>query len=200
MPVPNISGVFKIVFEYGIDSWLGANVFHVVATPGADPQDVAQDVTDAWYETSSWRGLQSSSLTFGNITVQEYDGVSAGVAFPIGALQGNNDAGGGDADACPAQCALVLSLGTGLAGRSHRGRMFIGGLEGAQCNAHGTAWENPLDLAFAASVFKNGIENGSVTSNLTVYSPKLDEANIVTAVTARTSYIGTMRTRARDLQ
>lgn len=200
MPVPNHPGTFKISFEYGIGAWMGANVFHVKAIPGSDPQDVAQDVTDAWYTSSSWRAYQSSSLDYGTITVQEYDGSSAGVPFSIAGLQGGNGSGQGDATAVSAQTALVCAIGTGLAGRSNRGRMYIGGLELIQQNDEGTAWRNPGDMSNAATNFFTAIGSGAATGGMAVYSYKNDTVHDATTFVARTAYVATMRTRARDLQ
>lgn len=200
MAVPTIANTWRVFFEYGIDGWQGGNAFHVQAGLGEDPQDVMQDVTDAWFEAGSFRAFQASSLAYGNISVQPYDGGSAATIAPISSFQGGANNGGGDAEAVAAQVALVITLRTALAGRSNRGRLYLGGLEAAQMDTNGNQWANPSTLQTMAGVFYSAITNGSVTTGLSVYSPTTDSAHGVASVAARGTYLGTIRSRARDLQ
>lgn len=200
MPIPNVPNVWRCFFEYGVGGWLGGNVFHVLADHASDPQDVMQDITDAWYAANGLRSLQAVDLTYGSITVQPYDGVSAASVASIAALQGNNGDGLESNPPAPAQVAGIITLRTSTGGRSGRGRMYIGGMSATLLNSDGTGWNTAGSFQTAADAFQAALIGGSVTVGLCVYSPTDNAGRPVTTLVARETYLGTIRSRAGDLQ
>ena len=117
----------------------------------------------------------------------------------------STDHGTASGESLPSFCAAVVAIKTGLAGRTHRGRNYWGGIpEGGAANSLMTGTEWGLVIAFAACLAGKFIGlTASSSWTLGVLSRKLETAvggnpsNAFTAATNLTvsQVIGTQRRR-----
>lgn len=175
----------------GYQSGPSYNVWHAAADFATDPEDANILVADIrqFYETS--KALYPNGTT---ITVAP-DGIRAVDLDPapvLGAVPGTVTADGGAALSAP-QLALVLTLRTGLAGPSYRGRAFLGPLAGAIIsNGQATAPTVSGQLAAANALRTALIGHGF---GLVVWSRKLQVGTLVSSFTMN-GVIDTLRSRA----
>lgn len=196
VPVPTVTNTWRVVLHSHMSTLLFENVIHVGAPIASSHQDVADDVGAAWVAASSWVHVEAIDLVHDTIEVQPYDGVSAPTEHDVDGFTGV--AGGTSGEAVPPQVACVVTLRTGLAGRSHRGRLYVVGVNRVYLNATDTRW----DLAFgdttlqeAADTFRQELASSGTVTGWSLYSPTLDSADDITECVAR-AYLGTQRRRA----
>lgn len=194
--LPVIAHTFRVAL-----TWTGAggqdavNVIHILDTTGtAVSSDIAVEL-DAAADPSMWNEVvPSASVT--DIAVTPLDGVTATTHF-VPATPGNW-VGQNGTDFAPA-CAQVIKLGTGLRGRSHRGRVFVpfqnqlaytdGLLSSGTASARSAAW----------SEFNADLETGTHNLTMTVASYKLGTQQPVVSWTCELP-LGTQRRRQGRLR
>jgi len=117
-PLPTITGVFRITLEWTLpESAKAANVFHIFAT--TDDETEVSTAVQANLDPDQFYGSSSSAHLTG-VDVIALDGTSTTFHQTLdGSFTG---LGGSD---YIAQGATIVSFGTGLRGRSNRGRMFL---------------------------------------------------------------------------
>lgn len=189
MPLPVIADVFRCAVTLtgsGLQS--ATNVFHISA-PGATASDVADGINSAAGAGDPWAGV-NAVMTDASITVTPLDGVSGSH------IQGANLIVPGAGGQPLFEASMVAKFATGLAGREHRGRMFIGPLSEDQVNAGvvlDTLVAGTLD---AITDWIADLNGQAIPKDLVVASYKLSTASSVTSVTV-TQQQRTQRRRLR---
>lgn len=133
------------IFQTGF--WVSEAPSDAAATT-ADAQAVATYLNAHWADTGSPVSLLDSASGYDSIKVYSYpnggpDASYVGEANLTGAV-------GTGTQSLPDQCALVISLHTGMSGRRHKGRMYLpmtkgtvatgGQLAGSLVNNYATWW------------------------------------------------------------
>jgi hypothetical protein len=197
VPVPNLSTAFKVVMNYTCGLTTFENVLHVFATHSNTEQQVADDCATAWMATGSLKTIISSTAIGGYINVQKYDGVSAPVLCSSGPFTLVNMTGSGGP--VPAQTCGLITLRTGLAGRSFRGRVYLGAVRSGLMDSTGAQWNSAslATLQAASTAWVNAMTLGSHVTGLGVYSAKYNTMAAVTSNVFR-QYCGTQRRRAEQ--
>jgi len=197
MAVPNLPNTWRVIVKYGVNGTHFENVLHVTAPTSALPSDVAADVAAAWNAAGSLKTKQSNICAFETISVQPYDGVTAPIDVIVPGFTGS----GGTAVSPPApiQVAGLCTLRTLQAGRSHRGRIYVGAWTDGDVDADGTRWSSTA-LSSGQTAFDNfltTIHSRTHVTSLEVYSPKLNAKAAVVSMVFR-QYFGTQRRRAEQ--
>jgi hypothetical protein len=192
MALPIISDVFRCAVRATLGDQEVVNVYHLLNGVTAVPQDIADDLGHAI--ATSIAGYQTQFLHYVDIAVTPLDGATATsivvpADFPIdGTLS----------EAClGAQCAAIITWSTGIAGRSYRGRTYVGGIPISYLNDEGTrfvdaAVENYQSAGDSLLSSLDGTHGN--LSALVVASYVHSTAAPVTRCTAR-QYQGTQRRR-----
>jgi len=196
MPTPDVPFTWRVVMHQTMGGLQLENVFHVQAPLDADPQAVADDAGHAWTVGGSWQAVQTSEVSYGLIDVQPYDGASAVTECSV--LSYSTQQGDiGEAPA-PIQCCGLVTLRSGTAGRSGRGRMYVSGIRNDYVVPDGTRWDLSIGsfaLQDAADSWRLDLGAGGVTTSLMVYSPTTDSSLPITSTVFR-PYFGTQRRRS----
>jgi len=162
----------------------------------SDLENLATDLVNLWAQNvmpylsnqTSLVGVSCKDLTVQNGQVYEYTGtplpVSGDVAGP----------------ALPSSVAVVVSLRTGRAGRSYRGRLYLGGFSETQSDGNFFFGNLPTLLRDAISNVIQGLNSGTrqvvVVSRFTENNPRtVGETTPVIAVLARTVRVASQRKR-----
>jgi len=178
--LPIITDVFRCVLATTSGEASAANVlwFH---SPGGDPTTLGADlVTSTLTATagSSLQALISSAATFQHWDVTQLDGVTPTVRTSFGP----GVHGGGATPVAAANVCGLISLATGLRGRSFRGRIYIPfipqGLVDADGARLGTSW--PTDVTGFFGQFLANMAGTTSSANLQVVSQKLGVSHLVT--------------------
>jgi uncharacterized protein YfiM (DUF2279 family) len=171
------------------------NVIHILDKTGtAIASDIAVEM-DAAADASLWNEVvPSASVT--DIAVTPLDGVTA-TSHYVPATPGNW-VGQNGADFAPA-AAQVIKLGTGLRGRSHRGRVFVpfqnqlaytdGLLSSGTAAARSTSWQD----------FNDDMAGGAHNLAITIASYKLATQQPVVSFNCELP-LGTQRRRQGRLR
>jgi hypothetical protein len=189
--LPTIANHFLASVQYNQGGLVMANVLCINDTSTtATSHDIAAHIETAWQATNTFKHFQHTSVHYTDIVVTKLDGVSLSVHY--GTFAGG--AGVAAGNALPAGTSVLYTLNTGSRGRSHRGRIYLGGvIDGVSrtdgTGPDGTGSPNILDAGtlFNASLISNNC-------NLAVLSRKLGTATDVTSVLGR-SYWGSQRDR-----
>jgi hypothetical protein len=101
----------------------------------------------------------------------------------------------------PVNVCLVWTLQTAAPGRSHRGRMYLGGADYGRMGSDRARWDVSGDFPGSAAAFLAAGDGtmGAVTPLLCVNSRTLQELNPVTNIRVNT-YLGTQRRRAEAFE
>jgi hypothetical protein len=195
MSLPVISDTFRCAIRATLGTQDVVNVVHVINAVTSAPQDIANDVGHAWVAAGgSLSTRQSSFLHYVDIAVTPLDG---GTATAICIPDDFPTDGGISATVSAAQAAAIITWSTGVAGRSFRGRTYLGGIPVTHLNDEGTLYKADIlpDLENAANSTLSGLDgmHGS-GSSLAVASYVLAAATPVNRATARL-YLGTQRRR-----
>lgn len=199
MAVPSLPGVWAATVQQSLGTITFENVIHVMAPFTASPSAVAQDVAHAWAGGSGFAIIQSIRLTYGNIIVQPYDGASAPTTVSPSGFTGTHPTATNNA--MPVQSCHLTTLRTGLAGRTHRGRLYVSGVDETFAAVDGTRWDaaSMATLQNAPVVMLGRLQSGTVTTAWVVYSHKTNTAQPITSVLVR-QYFGTQRRRSEQAQ
>jgi len=180
MPPPTIADGVQVTVTYRLQN--GDVAQNVLNYQGSDSLDAAgasaiNDAFDTAYSTDL-RGVISNDVTFLRVRVTDLSFAPYTEYVYDHSTAGNNTNAN-----LPTQVAAVVSLHTGIGGRSGRGRIYIGGMtvdaladQGTLTNTYRTAV-----LAWATDV--SVITHSGVTWQLGVFSRKLVEINPVTLFT-----------------
>src|SRR6266566_3805034 len=197
MAVPTLANTWRVTVKYHAGLTHFENVMHVTADDGSTEQDVADDFGAAWMDSTSLADVMSNLVVGDHMSVQHYDGVSAPVDVVVGGFTGV--AMGGSSSPVPAAVAGCITLNSGMAGRSNRGRIYLGGLSDVYVDSTGAQWASGAfpTLELAATSFKDLLVGGGVTSGLDVYSALHNtKAPVINVIFRR--YMGTQRRRAEQ--
>jgi hypothetical protein len=171
---------------------VGANVFHFqVTTPELDGAQASVDALETFYDSIKGVYTSTTTITIGSVvaTVGEtpnrfVDGVTPAVVNGTGAT-----------DAQPNNSAALITWRTGLAGRSRRGRSYLGPFRNGITDGDGRNLQSSFRDAFQAAADQLVDDaSGPGGTTLVVWSEVLQVATAVANGLART-YLGSMRTR-----
>lgn len=196
MALPVISNVFRCTWNWRHATKPSAhNILHVKSA--GDVFDVANawDNAFASQANASHMGWAiTNGYTLDDIDILPLDGVSGTTNHNIAATR--TTSGGTDSIY---QGAAVVTLQTGLAGQSRRGRVFLGpvGESAQQDGVIASAGITVMQPAWNALL--SGLLAWTTPAELQVASYKLADSEPVSSVVVRT-YLGSQRRRARFLQ
>lgn len=177
MPLPTIANTIRVAIKLGgtgVDD-LVVNVIHVHETGSNATQDVADVISAAW--ATAWKDLIPNIFEWSGLTLTRLNG-TAGVDCVW-----NGDQPASTADSAPMQAALCASWRTGLAGRSFRGRSYIGPIGANRIDPTAPDHIDPgVVTTFTSQA--NGLIDDLTTGDfpLEVASYKLSETNLVDTV------------------
>jgi len=175
-----------IVQEHGGQRF--ANVYVAKHEFGFSPGDVADTAEDAWTVTNSFAEFQVQDIGYVETRVAKVDGSVATVVRSWQNTESNGRSVGDPVD--PGSC-MGYTLRSGLAGKSRRGRIYIGGVDRQYLNSFSTAWDltttGGLLLADAANVWVGQLASNNVV--LEVFSRTLIEVFTITETLARSSIL-----------
>jgi len=162
----------------------------VQAAGTMDLQDVADDIAQAWSDDDSIHHIQSSHVTYSDVTVYRLNGASA----PVSSSDFANPTGQQTPFPAPPQCARIVTLRTGTIGRAHRGRMYIPGEPIDALETDGARWDSSTTgtVTDAFNQFRTLLDGNGLT--LAVLSRLNSSQSPVTSISVR-SYLGTQRRR-----
>lgn len=195
--VPSLANTWKCTVRQDLGDVHCETVFHVTAATLSDPADVAADVGAAWTASGSISSLQVDSLSYGDVSVQPYDGSSAPINVAVGSFTGTT--GDISGDPVGVNVSAIFTLRTLVSGKSHRGRMYLPGFLGSALDPFGARWESPLltDGQTAADDFKAALEAGTAITALVVYSRLHNTKTNVSSMVFR-HYLGSQRRRSEQ--
>jgi hypothetical protein len=199
MPVPTLANTWKVVVHYSSGSTQFENVLHVTADDGSDATDIAQDIGNAWGDSASLSSIQANLVVGGMIDVQHYDGLSGPINVNVPGFTGVSMADSGSP--VPAAVCGLITLRSGLSGRSNRGRMYLGGVSDTHLETDGARWASGAfpELALVATNFHDLVLAGTVTNGLDIYSP-LHNTKVPCIEMIFRHYFGTQRRRAAQAE
>jgi len=196
MPLPVISGIYRCTVNQLLGDEPIANVLHFSATGSPTAAAVGAAFALGWGKTGGISVLQSNQLLYKTWHCTPLDGSSIGADGDFSLA--NKQAGASATASVPVNVALVLSLQTGLRGRSNRGRIYFAGVNTAQVDVPAAHWA-PGTLTAAVTewgVMVSQWASGTPALAPVVASYKLATANLVSGVAARRDF-GTQRKRTR---
>jgi hypothetical protein len=192
-PLPVITDVFRCAIDWssaaGFSPTTAENVIHIKASGKTAAQVAA--ALDGDTDPNMFLSI-ASSASAPTVTITPLDGTSATVQFPLTTWLGT--AAG---EFVPA-VAAVLSLYTGVRGRSHRGRIFLPfTAENRMANGFFSDPTNPPAMAAAWLEWAQDLLVGGFL--LSVASYKLHTSDTVTSIIGRQAF-ATQRRRQERLQ
>lgn len=196
MPLPVITNTFRVgVVQQvtGVAENL-VNVIHVHTGGGLSETDVAEAVEAAWGDNIS--AIQSSNLNYIETDVLELNGTSGTLQHTWTGATTTGTHGANEMEGL--QVCAIWTLRTGLAGRSHRGRMFISGLQRSQVDqntGHQLDGGSRTAMQTAADGFVADL--AATSTDLVVASYALASESLVTSILVR-PYLGTQRRRVNN--
>lgn len=132
----------RVALEFSQVGHVMVNVYHVKKdTPivSADLTAIAEAFLDWWVDDQ--RGLFSNEVALSMISVRDLTSETGEV---LELTSGMPVAGGDTNDPVPNSSALVMSYRTGVAGRSYRGRSYLGGLSKSVIDSPNTIYATNL--------------------------------------------------------
>jgi hypothetical protein len=134
IPVPNTASVELI---WSVGSLLSENIIHVTKGSAYSLSDLVavRTIVDNW-DNATWKPQRSASAFLTRIRSRGLDSASGALDdYQLPAAR----AGTAGGQICTPSVAFVLKLTTALAGRSYRGRLYIGNLVTPSLTANSTA-------------------------------------------------------------
>lgn len=186
MPLPVISDGYYVAYRFTLLSSQSAETTCAVTKASTTAAAVADDMKDAWDGTI--RDAQTTGTTLVSIAVTALDGTAAAVVVPY-ALDGANTN-----DTVTDSLSAIVTLRTGIAGRSNRGRMYWPGMGVEGLGGDGFSWSSSFIAGFQSAVDSWHSAMAATDETLGVLSRKLSSFREVTQLEAR-SNIGTQRRR-----
>jgi hypothetical protein len=196
MPLPVIAGIYRVSVNQLIGDEPIANVLHFSATGSPTAAAVGAAFALGWGKTGGISALQSTQLLYKTWHVTPLDGSSIGADGDFSLA--NKQAGANVSAPVPVNSCLVLTLNTGLRGRSQRGRIYFAGIASSQVDSPAAHWA-PGTLTAAVTewgVMVSHWASGTPALAPVVASYRLATANLVSGVVARRDF-GTQRKRTR---
>lgn len=156
---------------------------HWLESPGDETEldgavSAADDFMTSLSTNDDFGAFFSASITFGPVKVSE---VTKATGVVVATLNGTVSFPGGNIEGpLPPQCSAVVSLGTLLAGASHRGRYYLPSPYAGSVVASGRFRGDDLDNLVAALVLAHTEESSALGEPiLVVYSRKLHSTTAV---------------------
>lgn len=175
IPLPVITNGFRLAHNYATVDGKFTNVFWLLSADTTDAVSVGTVFIDAYQNVTgsfSMKSLHSSDVTFGSCDVTPLDGSSPTANVPYSA----GVHGGGSSPCSAANSCLVITWETGIRGRNHRGRSFLGGIPAASLESGAARWGAGLitDANDAVDGFINGLAGGDPSLQLLVVSQRAE--------------------------
>lgn len=190
-PLPILADTYLWTMNYKVGTAPMANVL-CLSKPSSNAHSVNLAAYSIWTTANCWQSRQASQAQYVNSICLPLDG--SGLADVV---DHSLDNGGRTGAAVPPQVCAIITFRTGVRGRSHRGRMYLGGMYTADLGTPPTLWTSAAvtGLQTAATTWQAGL----VTNGLThlVLSRLLGTANPVLQYVSR-PYLGTQRDRSES--
>jgi hypothetical protein len=187
MPLPAITNGYYAQIRSVLHSSQFAEVTMCFVASSTTSADLGQLIGDTWHDEVM--GNLSADYFLTSVLVTKLDTVSAGVdtGFAIAGGDGNG--------ALPDQVALGVTLQTGLAGRSRRGRWYIPGIPNNQVDGDPSLFKSTYVATMQGNVdsFMSAMATGG--AELQVLSRAIPDAQPVTSLLVRRQ----IRTQRRRL-
>lgn len=180
-----VGDVFRIVLKQNLNNQNVQNVLHYrTSTQGAgDAMDaLSVALVGGGSVVATLKACQSSSLQWSGHSIAQVFPLPAPLAKDYSTSQGPGGVAGAP---LPAQNAVVVSRGTGLAGKSYRGRIYFAGLlsdhetDGLINTSGQSLWNN------VPSVLTAGLTSGGYQFQPVLYSRLLGTFQVITTHTLR---------------
>ena len=199
MATPSLANTWKVNTQYKVGPIQMENTFHVEAPTLADPADVANDVAQAWTASASLLDVLSDQWLGGLISVQPYDGSSSPIEISAPSFDGAE--GNINTEPVPAQVCAIATKKTLVAGRSQRGRFYLGGCSQGLAASDGSRWGDGTFTSFSGSfvAFLANLQGSSTVTNMLVYSYTHNTSAVVNQLVLR-KYFGTQRRRSEQAE
>lgn len=191
--------LYRVVMYSRCDGQTGLMISHwevvATATGGATQKEVADQLSAAI--APLLKAWESDSAAYWGLTLQRIKPIPLPDAVPSVAGQGDCANTG---DRLPIQCAAVISLRTGFAGRKNRGRKYVPfGTESSNTadliNAAGLILLAPIRDFFLTNFAVTGATGNSTLANVIYHKATNDATAIVTGFINQPW--GTQRRRSR---
>ena len=196
MALPVIDHVYRCTVNQTSGAFPMANVFHVFNSSDPDPLDVAAAVGQAWADSGNIAAVQDTGVLYTTSDVIPLDGATASASwnFSLGGNINGDHTGG----PVPPQVAMTISIQTALRGRSHRGRLYLGGLSDPYFDESTLQWSDDAvsETQTHWDNFISDLAGGSPNLFFGVASYVLADFNIMTSSNTNHA-LGTQRMRAR---
>lgn len=186
MPLPVITDGYYCAYQFVLDDAQSAETTFSVTAPSTTAADVAADIRDAW--ASSIKNAQVPETNLAKVSVTPLDGVSTATVLPVNVVGTNSNT------ALTDQIACVVTLRTGVAGRSNRGRMYWPGLGDDALSGDGYTFGTSFLAGFQSAVDDWHDAMTATGETLGVLSRVLSSFREVTSLEARRP-IATQRRR-----
>lgn len=164
MPSTAVADTYRVVsyFTRGAEVMLNVNHVRKDAGGAAERLAIANHFKALWEGTGGttpkgMKDFRQIKVVFQKVSVQDI----STLPFPVPSEYTSGTAGTSAGIELPAQTALVVSLKTGLAGRSYRGRTYVGGFTTTAISDDGT-----YDRPSGAVMVQLGQAFGDLASNL----------------------------------
>ena len=192
-------GDTKFAVLYGTSTASFVSTFAASCNAGSSMHDRAVDVAKAWGKTNGLSKMMDTSTTFHLVEAYDLQGIlntgeaNFATADVTSGTHSNNIP--------PVNACVVLTLLTAHAGKSYRGRFYLGGADYGRINSARTGWDVSADFVSAPPVFLSQLNGavGTTTPLLCVASRRLQVLTPVTSIRVN-SYIGSQRRRAERFE
>lgn len=164
MPFQAAPGIAQVIVEQQLRGEYVLNILHYELSGGwtaVDLAALADQIKTNWKHASGLASRQSNQVSIGRVLARDLS-VQAGAEVISTVADGT---GSSATAALENSLAAVVTLGTGIAGRSYRGRTYLGGLHSGQLVS--TSDPNHLNALDAAAIaaaaeytFTNGLAAG----------------------------------------
>lgn len=174
MPPLNIPGGVKIAMHFTYLNQKVENVYHVMnnlPNPGEVQLHLIANTFKNWW-TTEMRGLCSNQLTLREVTAGET--VPGGVA--VLETDGLPNSGNSSDNPMPGNVTLAVKWGTGLAGRSFRGRTYHLGMTIGQCQGDQVTTAALTAIQAAYNALRTALDNALVGVEFSVLSTQHNKA------------------------
>ena len=177
-PLPVIPNVFRCAFNWVNTGQIAVNVIHILDNTAAATASDIMNALDTTVTANMW-GPVVPSASINDVGITPLDGIHATAHY--GPLTPAHWTGQNGTDWVP-QVAVVMKEGTGLRGRSHRGRIYLpfvaevqianGMLDATSAGLMSTHWES----------WRTALNSATPSCTLVVASYKLHTAAAVESI------------------
>jgi len=192
-------GDTKFAVNYGTPTISFVSTFAASCNAGASMHDRAVDIANAWGKTNGLSKMLDTSVAFHTVEAYDLQGIlNTGEATFATA----DVTSGTHSNNCPpAQVAVVITELTDHAGKSYRGRFYLGGADYGRINSNRSGWDVSADFVSAPPVFLARLDGtvGTSTPLMCVASRRLGLLTPVVSLRVN-SYLGTQRRRSERFE